>query len=361
MVSAEGAGDYATTIPSQVGLFDPPAQVQSSEAALVVAPSPIDVRVTTLSAPDLASIRIGGVLAGLGFEERTLESNRIFSRYAAPDAVHLIRYEEPGHAREIELIWRSACKLVAVHPYSPLPTALPRIDGIGFIDVSGLSKPIIFGAVRRELLEKGRVLVGHVAAQRHYPLQEDLRDLFDAENASDAIRILESLGSVLKGEIGPYSEVRMLDEDVDQSRRRALIAFASAKHERLFSLLDRREYDYIRVLAPSGDSPRSRVARYAADFLCKDYQSADVATIDPADLPGIVRYLDEAYLELYALCGANVEFGLTGTKMEAVGSAILSARRKVAQAWYVKPSRFDADRFSSGVGDVKVYDIQVGR
>ncbi|MFZ5601857.1 MAG: hypothetical protein ACOY7J_05335, partial [Pseudomonadota bacterium] len=57
--------------------------------------------------------------------------------------------------------------------------------------------------------------------------------------------------------------------------------------------------------------------------------------------------------------GANLEIGLTGSKIQAVASAILSARRKVSQAWYLRPAFFDEKRFSKGVGAVRIFDIYV--
>jgi hypothetical protein len=155
--------------------------------------------------------------------------------------------------------------------------------------------------------------------------------------------------------------VRLLEEEVDLSRNRALLAFASAKHERLFSLLDRREFDYVEVIAPIGDEPRSRVANYAAEFVCQNYQNAKVKQMDTSDLVSLVRYLDTEFLDVYGVGGANLEIGLTGSKIQAVASAVLSARRKIAQAWYLSPSKFDVARFSKGVGAVRVFDISAPR
>lgn len=359
-LSFEGDHDAATNLPAQQALFGNEITIgtQSATAASKLAAKQIDVQIVDISLTDLSRTNIGGVLTGLGFEERTLASNRLFAAHTVPDVVHAIRYEEPGHAEEIRRAWVEEGRSIVEHGYSAV-SGLPRIDGLALIDVSGLSKPLIFAAVRRELMEKGRVLVGHVSAEHHYPLQEDLHELFAAEQSQDPVRFLESLGAVLKGESGPYTDVRLLEEEVDPSRNRALLAFASAKHERLFSLLDRREFDYIQVIAPTGDAPRSRVASYAAEFICQNYQNAKVERIDSDDLVSLVRYLDAQFLDIYSQAGANLEIGLTGSKIQAVGSAVLSARRKIAQAWYQRPAKFDVARFSKGVGTARVFDISV--
>jgi len=47
--------------------------------------------------------------------------------------------------------------------------------------------------------------------------------------------------------------------------------------------------------------------------------------------------------------------------MQAVAAAVLSSQRKVSQAWYLSPKEFDEKRFSSGVGEIRLYDIKVPR
>jgi hypothetical protein len=345
--------------PRQCQLFAEEIVANPSETNREPGQSPkgIDVSVIELSVAELSRIALGGIVTGLGFEDRTLASNRLLAESVATEIVHAVRYGEPGFADEIVHAWTKAGRRIVEHQYAGSAPALPRIEGLALIDVSGLSKPVIFASIRRELIEKGRVLVCHVSAERHYPLQEDLRDLFAAKIAQDPIKFLESLGSVLKGESGPYTEVQLLDGQYDLTRNRALLAFASAKHERLFSLLDKREYDYIEVIAPTGDEPRSRVANYAAEFLCQSFPNAKVERINTSDLVALIRYLDGQYLEVYGVDGANLEIGLTGSKMQAVASAVLSARRKVAQAWYLSPAKFDVLRFSKGVGDARIFDI----
>jgi hypothetical protein len=261
-----------------------------------------------------------------------------------------------GHGDAIEKLWRERGHNSSALAYEKAVGGVYDLEGLSLVDISGLSKPVIFSAIRRELEKKGRVVVFHMSAKTHYPLEEDLNKLFEAERQDDPTTFLDSLGGILKGEIGPYSERKLLDEEVDISRNRALIAFASAKHERLFSLLDRREFDYIDVMIQMDDSPRARVAKFAADFVCQNYQNAKLTPTPAAPLADIVRALDERYLDLYS-AGANVELGLTGSKFQAVASAVLASGRKVAQAWYLSPTEFDEKRFTRGVGEAHIYDI----
>jgi hypothetical protein len=320
---------------------------------------PIQVEVDSIDESSLSRISIGGALVGLGFEERTLASNRLLARISRPGAVHAVQYSFKGHSSEICSLWSAAGIAVQRVPYVDGQLDVPHINGLALIDISGLAKPIIFKAIRRELLTKGRVLVCHAKALTHYPLEEDLERLFEAERAQRPTAFLDRLAEVLTGERGPYEAITLVDEQSDPSRNRALLAFSSPKHERLFSLLDRREFDYLEVITPANDSPRSRVAALAADFISKNYPNTRVSRIGTDDLVGLVRYLDEQYLDVYGTAGANLELGLTGSKMQAVACAILSARRRIAQAWYLSPREFDEKRFSSGVGQIGLFDIRL--
>lgn len=321
---------------------------------------PIDARIRELQPSELASLGISSVLTGLGFEERTLKSNDTLSSNLSGVKVQALRYGVVGHGDAIEAMWRDRGHDLSFVAYDEALRGVYDLEGLSVIDVSGLSKPIMFSSIRRELRKKSRVVVFHMSARTHYPLEEDLQELFAAERAKNPIAFLDSLGKVLKGEDGPYSEVKLLDEEVDVSRSRALIAFASPKHERLFSLLDRREFDYVDVIVPTGDAPRAKVANYAAEFVCQNYQNAKVTPLAIGPLADMVKYLDEQYLELYEVGGANVELGLTGSKVQAIAAAVLASRRKIAQAWYLSPAKFDQNRFSTGVREAHIYDITLG-
>lgn len=358
-VGSVSAGRGADDLLMQESLFGEGMTVEIVERTGRVrgaSAKPLDVSIRELQLGDLGALGVTSVLSGLGFEERTLRSNDVLSGGLNRVGAQLVQYSVAGHGNAIEKFWRDRGHNSSVLAYERATGGIYDLDGLSLVDISGLSKPIIFSAIRRELEKKGRVVVFHMSAKTHYPLEEDLNRLFEAERRDDPIAFLDSLGGILKGETGPYSERKLLGEDVDISRNRALIAFASAKHERLFSLLDRREFDYIDVMVHMDDSPRARVAKFAADFVCQNYQNAGLTPIPAAPLADVVRVLDERYLDLYS-AGANVELGLTGSKFQAVASAVLASGRRVAQAWYLSPTEFDEKRFTRGVGEAHIYDI----
>jgi hypothetical protein len=78
--------------------------------------------------------------------------------------------------------------------------------------------------------------------------EPDLQGVLDAERSEDPYLLLGRLADVLMGEKGPYELRRLLPEASDESRKRVLLGFVSPKHERLFTLLEKRDYDYIEVI-----------------------------------------------------------------------------------------------------------------
>lgn len=338
-------------------LFETINKIEIADNAVVTCPNKINISISSIGEGELQHIKLDAVLTGLGFEERTYHSNKFLSMVTKPNVVHAIRYSLSGYADSIIDCWTASGSKLQEIFYSTPNITFPEVEGTVLLDISGLSKPLIYRTIQRELSKKGRILVCHAAAKEYYPLQEDLKHLFSCEQNNNDF--LERLANVLMGERGPYSDIKLIDEKFDPTRSRALIAFASPKHERLFSLLDKREYDYIQIITPSEETPRASVSAYAADFLSQNYPNTTVSKISTDDLKSLVSNLDDYYLELYSNAGANVEIGLTGSKTQAVAAAILSSQRKVAQVWYLSPQEFDEKRFSFGVGPVTIYDIKL--
>jgi hypothetical protein len=170
-------------------------------------------------------------------------------------------------------------------------------------------------------------------------------------------KFFDALSGILTGEAGPYRSIPLLDADADETRRKLLVAFASPKHERLLSLIDSRVIDRLEVVAPSGDTARNKVARQIAEIAASDNASSDVTLIDSDDLAGTIEFLMRSFAEWYLQRGFNFQMGLTGSKMEAVAAAAISAYYKVTQCWYVRPKKFDPLRFTKGAADTRFFRI----
>lgn len=344
-----------------VKIVPKPVQLSLFDAEYLSSPrysnnSKLDICIEEVDITQIQSLPVNTILSSLGFEDRTLEANKILASTLQPKSVCCVKYHLDGYSKEIRNVWKNiglGIKEIESDQYYNLN----KFSGLSLIDISGLSKPFIFKAIHNELTQKGEVIVSYASAKNYYPLQEDLNELF-LERAGDDCSFLEGLANILVGEEGPYSHINLLSENqYDPSRSRALMAFAPTKHQRLFSLLDSRDFDWIEIVAPEGDSPRDKVAKFAGSFIAKNQPKVDVTQIDTKSLPALTEYMGKKYFDLFVKTGANVEIGLTGSKIEAVASAILAVQRQIAEVWYLKPTKFDPERFSSGFEKINFYKI----
>ena len=301
---------------------------------------------------------IDNIVLGLGFEKRSLESARRVARITGARNATAVSYKEQGRRVEILDAISIVPSDVAMLKYeSIIENGMPEVEGTVVIDITGLAKPVIFHAIRNELRRKGSVWVCHTEAEVHYPLDADLEQVLLAEAQRDRHALLEEVSEVLTGEEGPYALDNLLPSDADETRQRVLCAASSAKHERLLSLLDRRDYDRIEIIAPESESSRSRVAQIAADVAASKLANSNVAHIGSNDLEGMLKFVSEKYKRWYICNGFNFELGLTGSKLQAVACSAASAAFKVSQCWYIRPKSFDIDRFTKGVGETRIYKI----
>ncbi|MBW2083859.1 MAG: hypothetical protein JRI39_12455, partial [Deltaproteobacteria bacterium] len=316
------------------------------------------VAASSISPDELAETDIELVVLGLGFEERSLESARRILSLINPKQAILIKYPEPGKETDIIEITSDKVEDIKVVKYEHVLSEgleLPNVPTL--VDVTGLAKPALFSAVRGALQRKGRVWICHTRAERYYPLDVDIAKVLDAEKSRDHYQLLNSLSKILTGEKGPYNIDGLLESDADESRRKVLCTFASAKHERLLSLFDARDYDRLEIIVPPKGTPRSEIARIAAEIAGWNFRASRTTEIRSDDLHGVIEELMRQYLYWYVECGYNIEFGLTGSKMQAVACAAVSVECKIARCWYVRPEEFDPKRFTKGVGESRYFSI----
>jgi hypothetical protein len=300
------------------------------------------------------------MVLGLGFEERTIASIERTLAALIPKRVIMIRFEEKGRADEIETIVRTSGSRFDVMGYdSARINGLGRLDGKVLVDVTGLPKPIIFHSLRNALSTNNAAWICHTRAKFHYPLEEDVNQLLDAEASSNIDRLLEAFSKVFTGERGPYELDGLMESSSDEGRRRFLCAFSSPKHERLLTLLDRRSFDSACVFTQDDGSGRARIAKIAAEMASKNFAGTFAESLATNDLQGAVIQIGRMYELWYVDRGFNFEFGLTGSKLQAVACAIAAAALKISQAWYVRPAGFDPARFTKGVGDTKYFSVEL--
>ena len=303
---------------------------------------------------------IATVVSALGFEERALiSSDRIFSKLASRDVV-LVRYPEPGLADSILAKARGATTHIREVEYEQVAQGTFKLpEGEVAVDVTGLAKPAIFKLVTQALSRDHTVVIAHTQADVYYPLDEDIEPILAPTESDDMFTVLERAQRIWTGEQGPYEFVRLFSSDVDQARRRLLCAAVSPQHERLLSLVDQRDYDGLCIIEPTENTPRTRLAKLAADVAMQGRFSSRRDSVDSDDLIGIVRLLGNQFNEFYSKGWYDIDFGLTGSKMHTVACAAASIVLKIAQCWYVKPREFDPKRFTKGAKRTRFFRISL--
>jgi len=357
--------------PTQPSLFsggpveqDAPQSASQGTSDLLQPWATLEARFPTarvaISHSEVVSQGVRTAILGLGFEERCLASaTRLFSVLGSglEEAV-LVRYPEKGYSEEIEAIARRHAARVHIIDYDMVTMGRHYdLHGPIAVDVTGLAKPALFRVIRDGLMAGQRVVIAHTQAEEHYPLDSEVAAVFPGGDSGDVFDVLERAGKIWSGEMTPYSFVPLLVSDLDDSRPRLLCAAASAKHERLFALMEERPYDAVDIVVPESDSHRANLARLAADVATRGFEASQISRLDSNDLPGTLTYLSERFRAYYLDGGFGIEFGLTGSKMHAVACAVASSSVKVAQVWYVSPAEFDPERFTRGVGVTRWYVI----
>ncbi len=162
------------------------------------------------------------------------------------------------------------------------------------------------------------------------------------------------------GESGPYKFVPLLSsKQVLSGRPTSLIGILSPKNQRIFSLLDRREYESVVLLCQNGKTKAEKLVEMAGQIAQINYENTAFEMVDISDLGSIIRSLTNVYDVMYNSEKMNVDLALTGTKIQSVLCAAFCMRYKINQCWYVEPNSYDSKHYSFGVGETKYFEVKV--
>nr|WP_299486245.1 hypothetical protein [uncultured Allomuricauda sp.] len=298
------------------------------------------------------------IIIGLGFEERTLESaKRIL--ISKPKRAILIEYDVNGKSKEIKSIVKQSVEDIRVVNYKDDLAFLKEYHGKILCDVSGLSKRLIFDIVKSVLASQSELIVAHTKAKIYYPLDKDINDVLEKDKGEWDFEFLNAISDdLIKGEGPPYEIYQLIENsNVDETKRRILFGFATSKYEKLFKVLDEREYDSIEIISPKLDKPRNQLAKIAAQLIKQRFNFANVSEYNQYDLSGMLEHMIRAYQIYYVKNNFNFEIALTGSKRHAVACAVIASEYKIANCWYMAPGKWDTERFSKGVGETEYFYI----
>lgn len=300
---------------------------------------------------------IDNIIIGLGFEEATLESARKLSKLPKCNLL-LVELDEPGKSKEIiSEFEKTGFDTSQIIPYADFGPTVEKLSGTTLCDITGLPKSVIFDSVRRVLVSQKSIHVSLTDPEFEFPLDEEIQNLLNCEAEDDASILIAKISSFIKGEQGPYSLVNLLPHYTNISEPRVLFSFAPMKHERLYTLLDEREYEQINIIVPNGETPKEQLAKISAEFSLRKFHNAKIHYTAKSDIGLTMETLAKDYYTYFILNNFPFEIALTGSKLQTLSAAVFSSAFKISQCWYMKPKSWDKSRFSQGERGTSFFQI----
>ncbi|GGH03004.1 ORC-CDC6 family AAA ATPase [Pedobacter zeae] len=302
--------------------------------------------------------KISTYISSYGFEEATLASAKNLLSLKAIPAI-FIEFDEIGQKESIKKLATKVDLKYSEVNYTAFDLKKSIVKASTLLDITGIPQSLIFKLVANSLNKNGEISIALTKAKKYYPLNEDITNILDkSKESEDKTAILKSISEVLKGEGGPYKIIPLLPVETNYSIRRVLVAFASAKHERLYSLLDEREFDRIIIIIPKGNSSRNRLARIAADIALTRFNNCELHEIDEDSVDETIKFIALQYQTYFINQNFSFEIALSGNKIQALSAALVSQSLKINQCWYIHPSRWDTKRFTKGAEKTIIYKIK---
>jgi serine/threonine protein kinase len=321
---------------------------------------------------DSLSWEVATLIVADGFEDRAVGAwgnysgaigrrlqRAIVLQYPASQNSDAVLQLAAQNAREVEAIPVDASndptalleEIAQQSPASPL-----------VIDVSAMTKPLIYGLVRSRLLLAREVWVIHTAAKVYEPSADDLRPAMAALQQgrfTDGLRLLDQ---VTPGDGVSFSPITLGPQSVEGSSRTLLAAFVTLKHRRLDALLQMVASDRVvgvrTVHSASSKHVRSRVIDQISKYQISSINGS-VRQVAAMDAQATYEVLSE-YYEQYVLDDSfRMEIGLTGTKMQTVGAAMFGAVARPASVYYVVSHGRDEAHFTHGTGASKLFRLSL--
>ncbi|MCD9186335.1 MAG: protein kinase [Pyrinomonadaceae bacterium] len=314
--------------------------------------------VTSVTKGEIEKLKFDNIIVGLGFEEATLESAKRISKLVKGNLI-LVEFDDPGKGKEIidHFQTNGFDTSQTVHS-SSFAQAVENIKGSILCDITGLTKSVIFESIRNILSSNQSVYFSITNPEIEYPLDEEIKNVFDRTKNADQSVLLTEISNLIKGEQGPYTLINLLPHYTNISEARVLFSFAPIKHERLYTLLDEREYEKINIIVPDGKSPKEKLAQISAEFSLRKYNNADIHYVSTSNINEVLSTIAKDYYTYFVEYNSPFEFALTGTKLQTVSAAIFSSVFKVSQCWYMKPKTWDKTRFSRGALKTSFFKVQ---
>lgn len=294
---------------------------------------------------------------GIGFEDRTYESLNKIINNPNISKIYAIRHKlEEGRFNDISQSLSQSNKEILILDIDEIEKIDYTLKTI--IDVSGLSKSMIFRLLIKAKKNLNEIVILETEAENLSPSEEDLKEIVDTqEHATEILKIVTE--NIESGELKPYSIENIYSTDTDESNSRAILCFSSPKFERMLTFLDQKQYDKILIINPNKDDYRSRLARLSTKVIQDKYSSleTEVHDIDTEDQNEILKLMTMLYQKYYLQEGCNFDIALTGSKIQTVCSSVFAGKNKINNCWYISPMGWKSNAFSSGISHSYLFSV----
>ncbi|MFY2822975.1 hypothetical protein [Ruegeria sp. MALMAid1280] len=315
-------------------------------------------QICELSPNEVEMLQVDEILLGLGFEESCEQSaSNCFERlrpqtaklieYSLPGRMDAIRNTVLGHLSDIETREATAQSF-----FEKDASKTSRL-----IDISGLAKPIIYRTIKQAVQLEGFVYLAFTEPEMTSPRDEDLTKILKAQEQQESV--VDSLRQIVGSEFPPYHSIEVDGMDSDATRSRALLAFSSSSHERLVHLVSESNYNHADLVTSTADNAHARIAAMVAKAAAREAESSEIIEVDLMEPQGILKSIEQSYIQKYLDSGMNFEIGLTGGKLDTVASAAFCCRYPANKVWYVRPDKFDPEKYSHGAKETRYFKISV--
>lgn len=294
---------------------------------------------------------------GIGFEDRTYESLNKVINSPSISKIYAIKHKlEEGRFNDIKETLNQSKKEIVILDIDEIYKIDYSLKTI--IDVSGLSKSMIFRLVIKAKKNINEIVILETEAESLSPSEKDLKEIVNTQE--QATEILKAVTENIElGELKPYTIENIYSTDTDESNSRVILCFSSSKFERMLTFLDQKQYDKILIINPNKDDRRSQLARLSAKVIQDKYSSleTEVIEIDTSNQNEILKVMTILYQKYYLQEGCNFDIALTGSKVQTVCASIFAGLNKINNCWYVSPKEWKSNAFSSGISDTFIYTV----
>lgn len=328
--------------------------------------------VDTLAQGDISEIDIpwseARVVGAFGFEERSELSWIAIRAAGTPAAASLIAYPIAGRRAKItnnldssRIPWAAIDGNQLRDPDDVDAVLATFAEDVLVIDTTSLTKALIYLLISRALIRRSEVFVLHTSAAEYFPSDRTLADVVALIEDDEHAKVQALLNNMVAGESGPYATVTVGPNLRDPSHPSMMATFIALKHDRVGHLLEDTPVERIAAIEPTrpdgAGSNRAIVHRYLARYFVQRY-GGETYACGSLDHHQAYQLLSDLHRDYALVQGFNFELGLTGTKLQTVGAAMLASTVTPAAVHYSSPRQFDSEQFTGGAGATRAIRLR---